>query len=79
MTEKYTQSALYVTRQKEGNDMSDLFYVKKNPKLIDADVLDKIKAEIIQIPTISSNANDIYKADVLTIIDKYKAESEDKE
>lgn len=41
------------------------------------DVLDKIRAEIIQIPTISSNANDIYKADVLAIIDKYKAESEE--
>jgi hypothetical protein len=39
------------------------------------DVLDKIRAEIIQMPTISSNANDIYKADVLAIIDKYKAES----
>lgn len=35
------------------------------------DVLEKIRAEIIQIPTISSNANDIYKADVLVIIDKY--------
>lgn len=39
-------------------------------------VLDKIRAEIIQMPTISFNANDIYKADVLAIIDKYKAESE---
>ena len=39
------------------------------------DVLDKIIAEIIQMPTISSNANDIYKADILAIIDKYKIES----
>lgn len=39
-------------------------------------VLDKIRAEIIQMPTISSNANDIYKADILAIIDKYKVESE---
>ncbi len=39
-------------------------------------VLDKIKAEIIQMPAISFNANDIYKADVLAIIDKYMAESE---
>ena len=43
------------------------------------DVLDKIRTEIIQMPTISFNANDIYKADVLAIIDKYKTESEDKE
>ena len=41
-------------------------------------VIDKIRAEIVQMPTISFNANDIYKADVLAIIDKYKAESEDK-
>lgn len=40
-------------------------------------VLGKISAEIIQMPTISSNANDIYKADVLEIINKYKAESEE--
>lgn len=39
-------------------------------------VLDKIRDEIIQIPTISFNANDIYKADVLAIIDKYKADKE---
>ena len=39
-------------------------------------VLDKIRADIIQMPTISFNANDIYKADVLAIIDKYKAEKE---
>ena len=38
------------------------------------DVLDKIRAEIVQIPTISFNANDIYKADVLQIIDKYRKE-----
>jgi len=43
------------------------------------DVLDKIRTEILQMPTISLNANDIYKADVLSIIDKYKAESEDME
>ena len=42
-------------------------------------VLDKIRAEIVQMPTISFNANDIYKADVLAIIDKYKAESEPQE
>ena len=41
------------------------------------DVLDKIRAEIMQMPTISSNANDIYKADILAIIDRYKTESED--
>lgn len=41
------------------------------------EILDKIKAEIIQMPTISLNANDIYKADVLDIINKYTAESED--
>ena len=37
-------------------------------------ILDKIRAEIIQMPTISSNANDIYKADVLAIINKHKTE-----
>ena len=41
------------------------------------DVLNKIVAEIIQIPTISSNKNDIYKADVIAIINKYKEESEE--
>lgn len=42
-------------------------------------VLNKIRAEIKQMPTISLNANDIYKADVIAIIDKYRVESEDKE
>lgn len=40
-------------------------------------VLDKIKAEIVELPTISFNANDVYKADVLQIIDKYREESEE--
>jgi hypothetical protein len=44
-----------------------------------SDTLNKIRAEIIQMPTISLNANDIYKADVLAVIDKYKAEGRDKE
>ena len=43
------------------------------------DVLDKIRAEIVELPTISINANDVYKAQVLQIIDKYNAESEKKE
>ena len=43
---------------------------------IPVSVLDKISAEIVQMPTISFNANDIYKADVLAIINKYKEESE---
>ena len=46
-------------------------------KLIDT--LDKISNEIIQMSTISTNKNDIYKADVLRIIDKYKAESKGEE
>ncbi len=50
---------------------------EQNLRMKQASVLDKIRAEIIQMPTISFNANDIYKADVLTIIDKYKAESEE--
>jgi len=49
--------------------------IKQN--YISKDMLDKIRGEIIQMPTISLNANDIYKADVLAIIDKYKSESED--
>ena len=40
------------------------------------DILNKIRAEIIELPTISFNANDIYKADVLAIIDKYRTERE---
>lgn len=55
----------------------DLYSVIKQ-KYIERDVLDKIRAEITQMPTISFNANDIYKADVLAIIDKYKAESEER-
>jgi len=65
MTEKYMQSALYVTRQKEGNDMSDLFYVKKNPKLIDADVLDKIIAELEDEADYAYADFDRYKEDIL--------------
>ncbi len=42
-----------------------------------SDVLDKIRAEIIELPTISFNANDVYKADILQIIDKYIEGSED--
>ena len=38
------------------------------------EILGKIKAEIMQMPTISFNANDVYKADVLTIINKYMTE-----
>lgn len=41
------------------------------------EVLDKIRAEIVELPTISLNANDVYKADVLQIIEKYKSESEE--
>ena len=40
-------------------------------------ILDKIRVEIVELPTISINANDVYKAQVLQIIDKYKAESEE--
>ena len=45
-------------------------------KYIKCEVLDKVRTEIKQMPTISFNANDIYKADVLAILDKYMAESE---
>lgn len=51
--------------------------VRERIKLIDT--LDKISNEIIQMSTISTNKNDIYKADVLRIIDKYKAESKGEE
>ncbi len=54
--------------------------VKREPSVTPkpkTDVLDKIRAEISEIPTISFD-NDVYKADILEIIDKYKAESEDK-
>jgi hypothetical protein len=44
-----------------------------------SDMLEKIRAEIVELPTISINANDVYKAQVLQIIDKYNAESEKKE
>lgn len=44
---------------------------------IKTDVLNKIRTEIIQMPTISLNANDVYKANVLAIINKYKTESEE--
>ena len=64
--------------------MSNLFYVKKNPKLIDADVLDKIRAEIEELDRyydndyFSTNNCPMYKCnEVLLIIDKYKAESEE--
>ena len=42
-------------------------------------VLDQIRNEIVELPTISINANDVYKAQVLQIIDKYKADREVKE
>jgi len=54
-------------------------YIKMQVNKQVNDMLDKIRTEILQMPTISLNANDIYKADVLAILDKYKAESEDKE
>ena len=78
--------------------MSDLFYVKKNPKLIDADVLDKIRTEIVDTLYVDSlifwklidfkngkiSADDVIekfnrvtRMEVLQIIDKYKAESEE--
>lgn len=51
-------------------------YMEILEKQMQEPILDKIRAEIIELPTISFNANDVYKADVLQIIDKYKAESE---
>ncbi len=36
------------------------------------ETIDKIRTEISQMPTISFNANDVYIADVLAIIDEYK-------
>ena len=61
------------------NDKDNVKYCNMAINALEAeDVLDKIRAEIIKMPTISFNANDIYKADVLAIIDKYMAESEDK-
>lgn len=47
---------------------------EQNLRMKQVSVLDRIRAEIVQMPTISLNANDIYKADVLAIIDKYRAE-----
>lgn len=42
--------------------------------------IEQIRAEIVELPTISINANDVYKAQVLQIIDKYKEDKEfDKE
>ena len=58
----------YLSRECEG----------KHKDCVDC-VLNKIRTEIMQMPTISLNANDIYKADVLVIINKYKTESEQKE
>ena len=53
--------------------------LKENPIGTERAVLDKIRAEIIELPTISLNANDVYKAQVLQIIDKYKAEIDPQE
>lgn len=66
------------------NDMDDIIEcikyadsVQPKPK---TDVLDKIRAEIEQLAVLKfSSGERIYKDDVLEIIDKYKAESEDKE
>jgi len=65
----------------EGNGENTKWELKKNPIVIERAVLDKIKAEIESL----SNANPSYwhsgdmveREDVLQIIDKYKAESED--
>jgi hypothetical protein len=38
------------------------------------EVLDKIRAEIMEMPTISFNKIDVYKADVFAIINKYRKE-----
>jgi hypothetical protein len=54
-------------------------YIKMQVNKQVNDMLDKIRTEILQMPTISLNANDIYKADVLAILDKYKTESESEE
>ena len=51
-------------------------YIKMQVNKQVNDMFDKIRTEILQMPTISLNANDIYKADVLAILDKYKTESE---
>jgi hypothetical protein len=59
--------------------MSDLFYVKKNPKLIDADVLDKIKAEIEERKLNSGGepSRELAFNVCLKIIDKYKGSEEE--
>lgn len=41
-------------------------------------MFEELKREIQEMPTISFNANDVYKADVLKIIDKYAGEPEAK-
>jgi hypothetical protein len=58
------------------NDKDNIKYCNMAIKALEqTSALDKVRAEILQMPTISLNANDIYKADVLAIINKYKAES----
>jgi hypothetical protein len=46
-------------------------------KLISVDILDKIRAEIEQITDTMGVSQYVSKIDVLRIIDKYKAESEE--
>ena len=49
----------------------------KTQKMIPIDVLDKIRAEILNFKE-KCNASDYLGCGILEIIDKYKAESEDK-
>ena len=60
--------------------MKDMYYVKYNPELIDRKVIEDIKAEISEYKDdkiIHAERNEMIDI-VLEIIDKYKAESEDK-
>ena len=91
MMEKYTQSALYVTRQKEGNDMRlckrDLSKECEGKYRNCADcVLDKIRTEIENHCCLTKENHCRYCSycnslmgvrEILAIIDKYKKESEE--
>lgn len=67
---QYTEAEIQRMQELEQAEIQKAYEIGRAENI---EVLDKIRAEIKQMPTISFNANDIYKADVLAILDKYKA------
>lgn len=82
VTPQYTEAEIQKMQDLEFAEIQKAYEIGKDDGSVGADVLDKIKAEIEQTRKIYLDMNDIDWLNgcdyVLSVIDKYKAESEGK-